>query len=98
MTESTPPNLERLRQLNRDLLEKVIDKAASDVPWKQRLLNNPDAAIIEAGFLEARQIQEIQASMGAQEEAEVAGQAINITVSEICDTRCIWTQPFRGRT
>ncbi len=98
MTESTPPNLEQLRQLNRDLMEKVIDKAASDVAWKQRLLNNPEAAINEAGFPEARQIQEMQASMGAQEEAEVAGQVINITVSEICDTRCIWTKPFPVRT
>ena len=73
MTESMPPTPEQLRQLNRDLLEKVLDKAASDPEWKQRLLDDPEAAIMEAGFPETRQLREMQASMESQE-AEVTGQ------------------------
>ena len=98
MTEGTPLNQVEIRQLNRDLMEKVIDRAASDPEWKQRLLDDPEAAMREAGFPEARQLQEMLASVKAQEEKEVAGQVFDITTSEICDTRCIWTEPFpRGR-
>ncbi len=74
MTEGTPPTPEGIRRLNRSLMEKVIDKAASDPEWKQRLLDDPEGAIEEAGFPEARQLQEMQASGGVQEEAEVTGQ------------------------
>lgn len=72
MTEATPLIPEQLRQLNRDLMEKMLDKAASDPTWKQRLLDDPEAAIIEAGFPEAERLREIQASTQA-EEAEVMG-------------------------
>ncbi len=75
MTEDMPPTMpEQFRQLNRDLLEKMLDKAASDPVWKQRLLDDPEAAMVEADFPEARQLREMQVSVGAQEEAEVTGQ------------------------
>jgi hypothetical protein len=65
MTEGTPLTPEEFRQLNRDLMEKMLDKAASDSEWKQRLLDDPEAAMMEAGFPEAKKLQE--------EEAEVSG-------------------------
>ncbi len=75
MTESTPPmSPEQFRRLNRDLMERVIDRAASDPEWKQRLLDDPEAVMAEADFPEARQLREMQASVEAQEEAEVMGQ------------------------
>ena len=74
MTEGMPLTPEQIRQLNRDLMEKVLDKAESDPEWKQRLLDDPEAAIQEAGFPETRQIRETQGSVGAEEEAEVVGQ------------------------
>ena len=74
MTESTPPiTPEQLRQLNRDLMEKVLDRAASDPEWKQRLLDDPEVAMVEAGFPEARQLEQMLASL-SQEGAEVRGQ------------------------
>ncbi len=74
MTESTPPTTpEQFRQLNRDLMEKMLDKAASDPEWKQRLLDDPEAAMLQADFPEVRQLQEMQESMGSQE-LEVTGQ------------------------
>ncbi len=77
MTEGMPPMPEQIWQLNRDLMERVIDKAASDPGWKQRLLDDPEAAVMEAGFPEVRRLQEMQASAGAAEEAEVTGQQFN---------------------
>lgn len=75
MTEGTPLTPEDLRRLNRGLMEKVLKKAASDPEWKQRLLDNPEAAIQEAGFPEAERLREMRASAGAaREEAEVQGQ------------------------
>ena len=73
MTEGMPPTAEEIRQLNRDLMEKVLDKAESDAEWKQRLLDAPEAAMMEAGFPEARQLRKMLASVEA-EEAEVTGQ------------------------
>ncbi len=76
MTESMPPTLEQLRQLNRDLMERVIDKAASDPEWKQRLLDDPEVAIGEAGFPEAQRLQQMQEANAGVEEAEVTGQEL----------------------
>ena len=74
MTESTPPTTpEEIRRLNRDLMEKVIDKAASDPAWKQRFLDNPEEAIQEADFPETEGLQEAYKGAMAEEE-EVAGQ------------------------
>ena len=76
MTEDMPPTPEQLRRLNRDLMEKILDRAAIDPEWKQLLLNDPEAAIQEAGFPEAERLLEMQASVEALQEAEVAGQVI----------------------
>ena len=74
MTEGTPQTPEQFRQLNRSLMERVIDRAASDPAWKQRLLDEPEATIREAGFPEAEELKEAYkgARAGALE-AEVAG-------------------------
>lgn len=95
MTESTPLTFEQLRQLNRDLMEKVLDKAASDPEWKQRLLDDPEAAIMEADFPETRRLREMQASVGAQEEAEVVGQNFGnsrCVVGPKCASLSLWYQ------
>lgn len=63
--------------MNRDLMEKVLDRAESDPEWKQRLLDDPEAAIAEADFPEARELQRMRASVEAGEEAEVTGQIID---------------------
>ncbi len=74
MTESTPPTTpEQFRRLNRDLMEKVIDKAASDPEWKQRLLDDPESAMMEADFPEVEHLRQI-ASPQALQEDEVTGQ------------------------
>ena len=57
MTESLPPTLEQIRQLNRSLTEKVLDRAASDPAWKQQLLDDPEAATAE--FAEAQRLWEL---------------------------------------
>ena len=68
MTENMLPSPEEIRQLNRDLLEKVLDKAASDPTWKQQLLSDPDTALRKANFPELTRLAEI-----CQREAEVRG-------------------------
>ena len=76
MTEGTPMTPEEFRQLNRDLMEKMIDKAASDPVWKQRLLDDPEAAMLEADFSEAQRLREAFAPANDSAlEAEVAGHA-----------------------
>lgn len=62
MTEGTPLTPEEFRQLNRSLMEKVLDRAAEDPSWKQLLLDDPEAALMEADFPEVQQLQEMQAS------------------------------------
>ncbi len=76
MTEGMPPTAEEIRQMNRDLMEKILDRAASDPEWKQRLLDDPEAAMQEAGFPEAERLREMQASAQFAQE-EVRGQQLN---------------------
>ncbi len=47
ITEEVWPytTLEQAKQLNRSLMEKIIDRAASDPAWKQQLLDDPEAAL-----------------------------------------------------
>ena len=87
MAEGHSLNPEEIRQLNRSLMEQMLDKAASDPEWKQRLLDDPEAAIVEAGFPEAEKLREIQASAQA-EEAEVVGHMG--TVSTLYCLICHW--------
>ncbi len=56
--------------MNRDLMEKILDRAASDPEWKQRLLNDPEAAMLEAGFPETRQLEEMHASLPKEQEVQ----------------------------
>ncbi len=74
MAEGITP-LEELRQLNRALMEKVLDRAASDPAWKERYLDDPDAAMREADFPEVQQIEQVRQRMDDQEQAEVMGHA-----------------------
>src|SRR3982750_786010 len=65
---------EEYRQLQQGLTEKVLDRAASDPLWKQRLLDDPEAAMREADFPEAQRIEEMRQRAVASKEAEVEGQ------------------------
>jgi hypothetical protein len=90
MTEGMPTQ-EEFRQLNRSLMEKVLDKAASDPQWKQQLLDDPDAAMRAAGFPETQRIDEVrQSAAAAQEEAEVSGQALGPLTLACCYYRNTW--------
>jgi hypothetical protein len=90
MAESVPPTLsEQIRQLNRSLMERVIDKAASDSEWKQRLLEDSEAAMMEADFPEARQLREMQASVRAKEDAEVTGHLFG--GQQVDNSNCVFT-------
>lgn len=86
MTEGTPPTPEQLRQLNRSLMEKVLDRAASDPEWKQRLLDDPEAALREADFPELQRLQQMQ-------QGEVVGQAMG---QADCRYQCLPVGCLRG--
>ncbi len=83
-------------QLSRSLTEKILDRAASDPLWKQRLLDEPEAALREADFPEARRLEGLLA-----EEAEVRGQDYRVVggpydpvpsgVDISVDPNCGWT-------
>ena len=64
-----PP--EEYRQLYRSLTEKILDRAASDPTWKQRLLDDPEAAMRAANFPELERVEEMRAGAG-----EVRGHAL----------------------
>ncbi len=76
-TEEPPPEAttvtptEEYRQLQQSLTEKVLDRAASDSLWKQRLLDDPRAAMLEADFPEVKRVDEML------REEEVRGQIDN---------------------
>ncbi len=71
--EQQPPEaavlvpIEEHKQLLQSLTEKVLDRAASDPEWKQRLLSDAEAAMREAGFPEVKRLEEMR------QEAEVRG-------------------------
>src|SRR4051812_3274041 len=67
MTANMPPEVEQARQLHRTLTEKGLDKAFSDLQWKQLLIENPEVAMQEANFPEAYQLLE------GSDEVEVRG-------------------------
>jgi hypothetical protein len=67
--EATIPTArEEYLQLRRSLTEKILDKAASDPQWKQRLLDDRDAVLREANFPETQRLRAL-----SQEEAEAQG-------------------------
>jgi hypothetical protein len=67
MVEGMPPTPQEMKQLSRDLMEKVLDKAGSDPAWRQQLLDDPEAALRTANFPEAQQIQQIRQKEAAEE-------------------------------
>jgi hypothetical protein len=91
MTEESPPyfTLEQAKQLNRSLMEKLLDRAASDPTWKQRLLDDPAVALREANFPEIQQIHRME------EQAEVQGHTSSGSDPSLVGTsrphRCQWT-------
>ncbi len=85
MTERMPPTPEEVRQLRRSLLEKMLDRAASDPRWKRQLLDDPDAAMRAASFPEAQTIEEMRQRVEASQAAEVVGHVpIGRPASTIC--------------
>ncbi len=80
---------EEYRQLQRSLMERTLDRAASDPEWKQRLLDGPGTAMAEADFPETHQLRGMQAGMEAQEEAEVIGQVSG--GQPVDDLNCVFT-------
>jgi hypothetical protein len=65
MMENTPLTLEETRQLQRGLMEKVLDRAASDPQFKQQILDDPEAAM--RTFPESQQIMQME---GARQQAQ----------------------------
>ena len=65
---SPAPGASQILAWGRVSKEKVLDKAASDATWKQRLLDDPEAAMQEANFPESQQLDELR-----QEDDEVIG-------------------------
>lgn len=60
-----------LEQADREAMEKILDKAASDPEFKQRFLDNPDTAMAELGVTGAEDPEEAMMS------SEVSGQSAN---------------------
>jgi hypothetical protein len=71
--EAMPTPQEEYRRLQWSLWEKVLDRAASDPAWKQRLLDDPEAAFRAANFPELERVEEMRQSAQSSREAEVVG-------------------------
>jgi hypothetical protein len=64
------PTQEEFWQLNRSLMEKLLDRACSDPIWKQQLLDDPEAALRAANFPEIQRLEEMR------QREEVWGQGV----------------------
>ena len=53
---------EEYTQLERDLRERILEKAASDPDWMRQYVDNPHEALQAAAFPEAEKIREIHQS------------------------------------
>ncbi len=77
-TEQQPPEAsmvpptEESKPLLESLTDKVLDRAASDPLWKERLLTDPQAAMREADFPEVKRLDEIR------QEEEVRGHYMDL--------------------
>lgn len=71
--EAMPAPREEYRRLQRSLWEKVLDRAAGDPRWKQRLLDDPQAVMGPADFPEIEKLEEMRQSAETSREAEVVG-------------------------
>ena len=61
-----------MTEMHRSLTEKVLDRAESDPEWRQLLIEDPELAMREANFPEARQMGQGRARR--PREREVVGQ------------------------
>jgi hypothetical protein len=50
------------RQLTRSLTETILDRAASDPLWREKLLEDPEAALQEANLPELQRLEELPQS------------------------------------
>ncbi len=88
--------MEESRQLQRSLMDKVLDKAASDPLWKDQLLDDPGAAMRAAEFPELQKIEDLQQFLQpdpALSEAEVTGQGGSIKPRKCWTPKwyeCVW--------
>jgi hypothetical protein len=60
MAEGRPRAPEELERLRRETMERILDRASSDPEWRQRLLDDPEAAIAE--FPETQSVREMQST------------------------------------
>lgn len=88
------PTQEEIQQLERGLMEKTLDKAASDPDWKQKLLDDPQAAIETSGFPEAQRMQEIRDNLKPYdpEADEVRGHDDLVTLTVCVSATSFWVQ------
>jgi hypothetical protein len=63
---------ELVQQKEREVLEKILDRAGSDPDFKQKLLDNPDSALQDLGVADEVEALDTATFSGL---AEVAGQA-----------------------
>jgi hypothetical protein len=82
---------EEYRQLNRGLMEKMLDRAASDPQWKQQLLEDPEATMQAAGFPEAPRLREIHESL-LPNDGEVRGHVYGFEEIKTCQNMTIITE------
>jgi hypothetical protein len=78
-TEELPPDApippaaqEEYRHLSQSLTAKILDRAARDPLWKQRLIDEPDVALREGDFPELTRLDEIR-QQKEEQMAEVRG-------------------------
>ena len=62
MAEATVTQ-DEYRQLERDLREKILDKAANDPEWGRQYVESPDEAMQAANFPEAQKLAEMRQSL-----------------------------------
>ena len=69
--EMVPDEIQQeIKKKERDVLERILDRAASDDKFKNQLLDNPEKALQDLGVS-----QELEALDNPGQMAEVAGQA-----------------------
>jgi hypothetical protein len=63
----------QMQKRQRDLTEKVIDKACSDPQWKQQLLEDPELAMRNADFQELQELQQASQQSGGEAQGQSWG-------------------------
>ena len=73
MTENMSLTLVHVQEMQRDLTEKVIDKACNDPLWKQQLLEDPELAMRNADFPEIQELQQASQPSGGEVQGQSCG-------------------------